>query len=223
MAHCSPTSPLKGTPRSQGLLLPVSYCMQDYLGTQVSTNIRQPDLVFFKNVLIHSFSFSYSEAANDALKKEVQPGQLLQLHLPWSALPSILHASPTLGCNGGNLQEKGAMDGQWRWEQLSQVHFIWVDPQLCQTNAANTSKLQQDVRSQSLGFLAETRPWGPGWAIQLAGRGGQEDPNSSSQHQSVYTQQEFSEVREEDRTANYCHCVPTGGHPCLPAHRSVFR
>lgn len=101
------------------------------------------------------------------------------------------------------------MDGQWRWEQVSQVRFIWVNPQLRQTNAAAQENSGRMLRSQSLGFLAETRPWGPGWAIQLAGRGGQEDPNFSSQHQSVYTQQEFSEVSEEDRTANYCHCVPS--------------
>lgn len=115
------------------------------------------------------------------------------------------------------------MDGQWRWEQVFHVHFTWVNPQLCQTNAANTTKLRQDARSQSSRVLAETRPRAHGWAIQLAGGGGQEDPNSSSQHQSVYTQREFSEVSKEDQTANYCHCVPTGGHPCLPANRIVFR
>lgn len=53
------THPSKGHPRPRGCVLPVNYCMQDYLRTQVSTNIRQPDLVFFKNVLIHSFSFSF--------------------------------------------------------------------------------------------------------------------------------------------------------------------
>lgn len=46
------------------------------LGAQVSTNIRQPDLVFFKNLLIHEFSFSYLVDANNAIRNEIRPGQL---------------------------------------------------------------------------------------------------------------------------------------------------
>lgn len=153
-------------------MIPVNYCMEDDLGTQVSTNIRQPDLVFFKHVLTRLFSFLYSVAANKAMKDEVKPWQLMQLHLPLPALLPIPHASPMLSCNGGNLQEKRSMDGQWRWEQVSQVHFTRVNPQLCQTNAANTTKLRQDARSQSSRVLAETRPRAHGWAIQLAGGGG---------------------------------------------------
>lgn len=92
--------------------------MQEYLGTQVSTDIRQPDLVFSKKVLIHLFSFLYSVAANNALKNGSSAWAAAAATPPTacSPLPSILHASPTLSCSGGNLQ-KGAMDGQWRWEK----------------------------------------------------------------------------------------------------------
>lgn len=141
--HClTAPQPPKRHPRSRGCVIPVNYCIEDDLGTQVSTNIRQPDLVFFKNVLTCLFSFLYSVAANTAMKDEVKPGQLMQLHLPLSALPPILHASPMLSCSGGNLQEKRSTDGQWRWEQVSQVHFTWVNPQLCQSKRSQHNQTQ---------------------------------------------------------------------------------
>lgn len=93
--------PPKGCPRPRDCVIPVNYCMEDDLGTQVSPNRRQPDLVFFKNVLTRLFSFLYSVAANKAMKDEVKPWQLMQLHLPLPALLPIPHASPMLSCNGG--------------------------------------------------------------------------------------------------------------------------
>lgn len=72
----------------------------------------------------------------------------MQSHLLVSASPSILHAGHTPSCDRGNLLEKGQMDGQWRWECVAQVCFIWVSSWPCQPNASNTNEPRQDIRSQ---------------------------------------------------------------------------
>lgn len=73
----------------------------------------------------------------------------------------------------------------------------------------------------------ETRPWGHRWAAQPAA------PLCGEVVRRIWVFPPSTKVfipnrnsvkwAEEDRTANYCHCVPIGCHPCLPANRIVFR
>lgn len=140
---------------------------------------------------------------------------------------------------------KGEMNGQWRWEHVAQLHLSWADlshadnrkqtqvgwtiPSFCCvfSCARRTNRCCFPPICVLHGFPSLCRSQGLGWAAlpaaPLQREMDQEDVCFLSQHRSVYTQQEFSEVSRRGWTANYCHCVPIGCHPFLLANRIVFR
>lgn len=131
----------------------VNYCIQEYLGTQVSTDIRQPDFVFSKNVLIHLFSFWYSVAANNALKNESSA---------WAAAA----ATPPTACSPLHSPSKPHTELQW-WQfagegsngwtlevgKVSQVHFTSVNPN-CAKPTQPTKQTQAGCETPKFGVFS---------------------------------------------------------------------